>query len=184
MHPNRFEALKEDDDETIFINEVVQEVVEVTEDSGAARSVWPMKRKGVVRSKGTKKVKLAAANGSPIHVEGEATLNFKRNGKQCAMRFLDADVKRPLAAVSAIVDEGNTVVFSARGAYIENDVTKEKIPMIRRNGVFILELEAEKVAVKVGMDVGAVAGGDQDEGDMVFRGRLDDEGMAVFRRRA
>ena len=85
-----------------------------------------------VRSKGRRKVRLAAANGSPIHVEGEATLNFKRNGRQCEMKFLDADVRRPLAAVGAIVDEGNTVVFSAQGAYIQNDTTKERIPMIRR----------------------------------------------------
>ena len=174
----------DDDEDTKYINEVVQEVVEVTVDSGAARSVWPMKRKGVVRSKGTRKVKLAAANGSPIHVEGEATLNFSKGGKRCAMKFLDADVKRPLAAVSAIVDEGNTVVFSARGAYIENDTTKERMPMIRKNGVFMLELETDKVGMKTNMDVGAVTGGDQDEEDMVFRGRLDDEGMAVFRRRA
>ena len=116
----------------MYINEVVQELVEVTVDSGAAKSVWPMKRKGVVKNKGTKKVKLAAANGSPIHVEGEATLNFKRGGKQCAMKFLDADVKRPLAAVSAIVDEGNTVVFSTRGSYIENDLTKDRIPWCAR----------------------------------------------------
>jgi len=84
VHPNRFEALDDDDDDdedTVYINEVVQEVVEVTVDSGAARSVWPMKRKGVVRSRGTRKVKLAAANGSPIHVQGEATLNFSRGGQ-------------------------------------------------------------------------------------------------------
>ena len=185
VHPNRYEVLKEDDEETVYINAVVQEVVQVTVDSGAARSVCPMKRKGVVRSKGVKKVKLAAANGSPIHVEGEVTLNFSRGGKRCAMKFLDADVKRPLAAVSAIVDEGNTVVFSTRGAYIENDLTKEKIPMVRRNGVFILELEAEKVVAKAGMDAGAVVGEGPEEGeDMVFRGRLDEEGMGFFRRRA
>ena len=115
---------------------------------------------------------------------GEATLNFSRGGKRCAMKFLDADVKRPLAAVSAIVDEGNTVVFSARGAYIENDATKERMPMTRKNGVFVLELEADKVGTKASMDVGAVTGEDKVEEDMVFHGRLDDEGMAVFRRRA
>ena len=58
------------------------------------------------------------------------------------MRFLDADVKRPLGAVSAIVDEGNDVIFSAKGSYIENCETKERIPMIRKNGVFVIQLEA------------------------------------------
>ena len=63
-------------------------------------------------------VKLAAANGSDIRVEGEAKLRFRRNGKQCEMDFLDADVKRPLGAVSAIVDAANIVIFSRAGSYI------------------------------------------------------------------
>ena len=69
--------------------------MEVTVDSGAARSVWPLKKKGVVRTKGNKAVKLAAANGSAIKVEGDARLDFVRGDKRCSMKFLDADVKRP-----------------------------------------------------------------------------------------
>ena len=37
-------------------------------------------------------------------------LAFVRDGKQCKMKFLDADVKIPWASVSSIVDEGNVVV--------------------------------------------------------------------------
>ena len=47
----------------------------------------------------------AAASDNPIHVEGDAKLEFVRDGKTCNMKFLDADVKRPLASVSAIVVE-------------------------------------------------------------------------------
>jgi len=43
-----------------------------------------------------------------------AMLEFELKGRKCGMRFLDADVKKPLGAVSAIVDEGNTVVFSRK----------------------------------------------------------------------
>ena len=43
-----------------------------------------------------------ASNGSPIRVDGGATLEFVWDGKKCNMRFLDADVKRPLASVSVI----------------------------------------------------------------------------------
>ena len=44
------------------------------------------------------------------------------------MRFLDRDVRKHLAAVSAMNDEGNTVVFSRKwGTYIESDVTGEQI---------------------------------------------------------
>ena len=103
---NRFLALTaiESDDDEVNAIETVQEVVEVTVDSGAAKSVWPSRKKGVERTKSKKAVKLAAANGSPIRVEGDARLEFIRDGMKCIMKFLDADVKRPLASVSAIVD--------------------------------------------------------------------------------
>ena len=41
-------------------------------------------------------------------------LNFEQNGKQCSMKFLDTEVKKPLGAVSAMEDAGNTVVFSKK----------------------------------------------------------------------
>ena len=52
----------------------VNEVVEITIDSGATKSVWLAKKKGVRRSKLSKPVRLAAANGSAIRVDGEAVL--------------------------------------------------------------------------------------------------------------
>ena len=38
-----------------------------------------------------------AANCSPTRVEGNARLELIRDGKTCNMKFLDVDVKRPLA---------------------------------------------------------------------------------------
>ena len=96
-------------------DEEANEVVEITVDSGASRSVWPRKKKGVARAKMVgKKPKLQAANGTHIEVEGEAVLEFEMGGKKCGMKFLDADVKKPLGALSAMEDEGNTVVFSRK----------------------------------------------------------------------
>ena len=120
----------------------IGEVVEITVDSGAARSVWPMRKKGVKRTKiQGKKPKLAAASGTEIGVEGEAVLEFEMEGKMCGMKFLDADVKKPLGAVSAMVDEGNTVVFSRKwGSYVENDETKQRIPMERSGGTYVMKL--------------------------------------------
>ena len=46
--------------------EKAQENVEITIDSGAAKSVWPIRKKGVTRTNSKKSVKLAAANGSLI----------------------------------------------------------------------------------------------------------------------
>ena len=61
--------------------EEVNEVVEVTVDSGAGRSVWPRKKKGVTRRKCKGATpKLVAANATEIKVHGEATLEFEMGG--------------------------------------------------------------------------------------------------------
>ena len=159
--------------------EDVSEVVEITVDSGASRSVWPRKKKGVTRTKmWGKKPKLQAANGTTIEVEGEAMLEFEMGGKKCGMKFLDADVKKPLGAVSAMEDEGNTVVFSKKwGSYVENDATGERIPMVRKGGVYVMVLQAvdgkgnkvKKMKDEDNVDVDGLS--DQGE-DVVFRRRM------------
>ena len=90
--------------------DMVQEIVEIIVDLGAAKSVWPMRKKGVART-----VRLAVASGWTIRVEGDARLEFVRDGEMCNMKFLDADVKRPLASVSDNVDQGIIVVFRTEG---------------------------------------------------------------------
>ena len=53
---------------------------------------------------------------------------------------MDSDVKKPLAAVSAMNDEGNTVVFSKKyGNYIENDVSGQRMSMEMKKGVFVVK---------------------------------------------
>ena len=58
---------------------------------------------------------LAAANGSPIRVEGDARLEFVRDGMKCSMSVLDADVERPLASVSSIAEDAGVPVEEVRG---------------------------------------------------------------------
>ena len=89
-----------------------------------------------------KPVKLAAANGTEIVVRGEAELAFEQAGQRCAMGFLVADVKRLLASVSAIIDQGIRVLFGPETSYVEQVATGQRIPMVRRKGVFVLELKA------------------------------------------
>ena len=120
----------------------VNEVVEVTIDSGAAKSVWQINKNGVTRQKAIENVRLMAANGSPIKVEGEAILNFTRGDTRCEMKFLDAEVRKPLGAVSAIVDQGSIVVFSRVGSYIRSDATGEVIPVVRSGGTYVIQVEA------------------------------------------
>ena len=72
------------------------------------------------------------------------------------MTFLDADVKRLLAHVGATVDEGNVVVFGQQDSYIENMSTGHRIPMRRRNGAFVVQLDAQdraETTKKVRFDV-------------------------------
>ena len=59
------------------------------------------------------------------------------------MKFVDADGKRPVSSVSATVDERNTVVLGPQESYIENTGTGQGIPMNRRRGVFVVQLDAQ-----------------------------------------
>ena len=172
------------------------EVVEVTVDPGASKSVWPMTRKGVVRTQLKKNIRLAAANGTSLAVKGEAELRSQGpSGKQCSMKFLDADVKKPLASVSSIVDQGNRVVFDADASYVENIESGRRIPMVRRRGVFVMEIEAGgpgRVGGRhkhAGMEVdGVERAKDREEAEeedgIWFRGRLNEDSMEGFRRQA
>ena len=115
------------------VNEVVvvQEMVEITVDPGAAKSVWLLQQKGVARTKAKKTVRLAAASGSPMHVDGDAILEFVRTSKD-----------RWLRERSGTVDEGNIVVFGKQDSYIKHRSTGQRIPMRRwRNGVHVVWLD-------------------------------------------
>ena len=147
---NRFEifGIGEADEEDDEIGEVMEDEdeVEITIDSGAAKSVWPRKKKGVRRQKIVgRKPKLQAANGTEIAVDGEAVLEFVVGGKQGSMKFLDSDVKKPLGAVSAMEDEGNTVCFSQKwGRFIENDKTGERIYFERKSKTYVMKMKVKK----------------------------------------
>ena len=69
------------------------------------------------------------------------------------MTFQDAKVRKPLAAVSAINDKGNLVIFDNEGSFIIPDgspevqelralvkTIKDKIQMERRNNVFVMDV--------------------------------------------
>jgi hypothetical protein len=123
----------------------------ITVDSGAGGSVWPkaMEVPGPMLRKAG--VRFEAANGTPIENYGQKMIFFMVKGRSCSMKYNVTDVRKPLAAVSAIVDEGNIVVFKPglRTSYIENIASGEKLPLLRENGTYVLEMEYEKVDEKV-----------------------------------
>ena len=140
--------------------EEVGEVVEVTVDSGAGRNVWPKGRRTAGKLEPLKKnIKLVAANGSRIEVLGEKVVRFEKDGVECGMRYLITDVKKPLAAVSSMVDEGNRVVFDAEGSFIENKATGKRIELERANGTFVMKLNIDTGKKEDRMQVGAVCSG-------------------------
>ena len=82
---NKYQIFKVENEKEEVIGAIKAEeesgVVRVTVDSGAAKSVWPRSKKGVLRRNMNKKPKLAAANGTKIEVYGEALLEFEKDGK-------------------------------------------------------------------------------------------------------
>ena len=186
---NKFGALQQkDDEEPGEINNVANgEEDEITVDSGASRNVWPKQRKeGGKITAATGSPKLVAANGTDIPISGEKIVKFVNGGRKCAMKFLVTTVRKPLAAVSSIVDEGNVVVFGPGkdGSFIQNIATGDRIPMKRRKGTFVIDADFAAGSKKVPqaphddggqrpMDVGTV------END----GKRMPQSATVFRRR-
>ena len=122
----------------------------VTIDSGAGVSVWPKKFGEDGRpAPGKDRVRLEAANGTEIRQYGNRRVPFRVEGvsRKCEMNFLLTDVVKPLAAVSAIVDAGNEVVFSGQGSYIRNTSTGEVIHLQREKGTYVMEVGVDSVGI-------------------------------------
>ena len=138
--------------------------------------MWPKGRKegGPVRQL-AKKIKLMAANGQEMPVEGEKIVKFETDGRKCGMRFLVTDTKKPLAAVSSIVDEGNVVVFGPGpwGSFIQNVQNGEKIFMTRKKGTYVIAVDFQGGEKKKKDDGGqrAMEIGAAEVEEPVFNGR-------------
>ena len=166
-------------DEEVDICGVDEGSEEITIDSGAGRNVWPRTRaEGGKIQKLARSVKLSAANGQEMKVDGEKTVKFETDGRRCGMKFLVTDVKKPLAAVSAVVDEGNVVVFGPGpwGSFIQNVHSGEKLFMERRKGTYVIKVkyEGKQQAPKDdggrrAMDIGAAE--EEPAENSVFTGR-------------
>ena len=115
-------------------------------DSGAAESVLPQTwcpQAGLTESK-LAGSSYTAANGLAIQNSGGKTVSMvTKEGLWRDMTFQVCDVARPLASVHKIVEAGHSVVFSpswgGRGSYILNQGTGEKLWMVQKHGVYVLE---------------------------------------------
>ena len=198
----RFGALADEAEEVDICAVEPQPEDEITVDSGAGKCVWPRTRKeGGEPEKLAKGVRLMAASGQEMKVDGEKVVKFQAGDQmRCGLKFLVTDVKKPLAAVSAIVDGGNVCVFGPGpwGSFIQNIATGERIFMERKKGTYVIKVKftnaadkeqevpkwkpkkGQKVAFDDGgqraMDIGAAEKETEDEEEEVAHD-------AIFRRR-
>ena len=154
----------------VSLNQVVPEggFCEITVDSGAGESVInPDDVPGAILrpSEGSRRgQRYVGAGGERLGNLGELVLSVKTESEGGAnplsrITFQGAKVRKPLLAVSGIVNKGNMVVFDESGSYIltgraksRDDIQKAiarapgKIPLHQKNGVFVMKSwRAEKL---------------------------------------
>ena len=118
--------------------------LEVTVDSGACDTVMPMELcKGipVMDSPGSKEgLEYEVANGAGLPNLGERRCLLMTVGSQKAKRivFQVADVHKPLLSISRCADMGFMCVLGNLGGYLRDEVTGERIPLQRRDNLYIL----------------------------------------------
>ena len=123
----------------------------ITVDSGAADNVMPrrmLRGRNKIRPSPASRagVHYVVANDGRIANEGEADFEFEtQDGKPLSWLFQIAEVNKTLAAVSALVDTGNRVVFDKDEAtgmdtsFITNKETGTSIRMRRERNVWVID---------------------------------------------
>ena len=121
------------------------EEIEMAVDSGATETVVGEDMiKGVETKPGEatrRGVQYEVASGDLIPNLGEK--NFLAYGEQGQARAIKAqvcEVNKALMSVSRMVQAGNKVVFSKSGSYVEDESTKERIPLREQGGMYMLKL--------------------------------------------
>ena len=115
-------------------------------DSGAGVSVWPTElcRDYPLEDSPSKGAQyLPAGKGTSVTDLGQRTLNCRINGKRRKMRMHVCDVRKPLLSVGEMVDAGHDIYFGKQGSYALHRETGERTAIMRRNGVFVVDLEVE-----------------------------------------
>ena len=118
----------------------------ITIDSGAAESVMPpdeVPEIPIQESDGHKKgLNYVAANGSKMPNLGEKKVRFNtKDGTSSGITFQITNSRKPLASVSKIVKQGNSVTFSPSGSFIQNVRTGRKIDIEEANGTYFIDVE-------------------------------------------
>ena len=118
------------------------EELEMMVDSGASVTVINREMVKAVEAKGARpNVKYEVADGSFIENMGQKTFSAVTEcGVPRKMTAEVTDVSKALLSVAKIVKAGNRVVFAEGDCYIEDNATKQRIPITERNGAYVLKL--------------------------------------------
>ena len=118
--------------------------LEVTVDSGACDTVMPQELcRGIpiVDSAGPRAgLEYKVANGDGLPNLGERRCLLMTLGSSTAKRivFQVADVHKPLLSISRCADMGFTCVLGKLGGYLQDEMTGERIPLQRRENLYVL----------------------------------------------
>ena len=80
------------------------------------------------------------ANGASILIVGErrCVMMTEGSGVPKNITFQVADVHKPLLSISRLADHGFTCSLGKDGGHLEDTVSGERIPLIRRNNLYVM----------------------------------------------
>ena len=121
-----------------------EKVIEVVVDSGAVQSVAPpglfpgtMEPSAMSRAGRTYR----AANGSQIRNLGQVRVPFvSSEGHRCSLPFQVAEVEHALLSVGHLAAAGNRVELHEKGGTITHIASGKTMSLMRRGGVYVLQL--------------------------------------------
>ena len=143
---NGFQALNDEDEPNLDPVEKQWTSVRITVDSGAAESVWP----GGLLPEDTDQAVCGIADWGYIyrsqweqdaHPRREEGPLQDEGRPELSITFQVTKVKKPLAAVSKITEQGDRVCFGPSEAYIENVATGKRTNLELHNGNYSLDVE-------------------------------------------
>ena len=119
-------------------------------DTGSAAHVADMRKQfpgaSIRESEAQRRgVQYVGATGDCAPNRGEADITFiTPDGQSRVTTFQNASVGMPILSISKVTDEGNDVLFGAKGGYIEHLATGQRTPLVKRLGVYFVQLKVPK----------------------------------------
>jgi ABC-type microcin C transport system duplicated ATPase subunit YejF len=91
-----------------------------------------------------------------VKVHRIAEVKAEKLTRTSAMKFNEANVRRPLASAVQVAKAGNLMVLDEEGGYIENKYTKEKMKVRVEKNTYVFDVQVEGgESIAVTLDSGA-----------------------------